>query len=353
MISRDNYSEAHIREIQKQSKADPVLIERTLYAFGLLEELEKVGLDFIFKGGTSLMLMLPEPRRLSTDIDIVVNPETDIEKYIKEASEIFPFQEMHEQKRVGRNNIVKRHFKFTYNSPIRNSPFYILLDVLFEENHYKRLVKKNINNSIILSEGEAMMVTVPTADCLLGDKMTAFAPHTTGIPVGIGKDLEVIKQFYDVGTLIEVFDNFDDLRQTYYDVSQSEIKFRGNRITSEDALLDTIRSAACIGSRGKYDKEEFHYFLDGTRQITDHILEHRRYNMEVASMSAPKIIYMAACLLTGKPYEKEIDADHLINEKLTQTELMDLKTFRRTQKEKYGYLVLADRLLQEYRKHKS
>ena len=122
MISRDNYSEAHIREIQKQSKADPVLIERTLYAFGLLEELEKVGLDFIFKGGTSLMLMLPEPRRLSTDIDIVVNPETDIEKYIKEASEIFPFQEMHEQKRVGRNNIVKRHFKFTYNSPIRNSP---------------------------------------------------------------------------------------------------------------------------------------------------------------------------------------------------------------------------------------
>lgn len=75
--------------------------------------------------------------------------------------------------------------------------------------------------------------------------------------------------------------------------------------------------------------------------------------MEIASMSAPKIIYMAACLLTGKPYEKKIDADYLIDEKLTQAELMDLKTFRRTQKEKYGYLVLADHLLQEYRRDKS
>lgn len=349
MISRENYSESHIREIQKERKADPALIERTLYAFGLLEALKRAGLEFIFKGGTSLMLVLPEPRRLSTDIDIVVNPDTDIEKYIKEASEIFPFEDMKEQKRIGRNNIVKRHFKFTYQSPIRKAPFYILLDVLFEENHYKRLAQRDIGNSIILSQGENLKVTVPTVDCLLGDKMTAFAPHTTGIPLGIGKDLEVIKQYYDVGTLIDVYDRFDDLRQTYYDVSAAEIGFRDNSMTSEEALFDTIRAAACIGSRGKYDKEEFHYYLNGTREITDHILDRRRYNMEIASMSAPKIIYMAACLLTGKPYEKKIDADNLINEKLTQPELMDLKTFRRTQKEAYGRLVLADRLLKEYR----
>ena len=39
MISRENYFEPHIRELQKSSKGDPGLIERTLYAFGLLEAL--------------------------------------------------------------------------------------------------------------------------------------------------------------------------------------------------------------------------------------------------------------------------------------------------------------------------
>ena len=78
MISKDNYTEQHIRALQAASKGDPSLIERTLYAFGLLEALAVAGLDFTFKGGTSLLLLLPKPKRLSTDIDIMVEPNTDI-----------------------------------------------------------------------------------------------------------------------------------------------------------------------------------------------------------------------------------------------------------------------------------
>ena len=58
MISRENYFEPHIRELQNSSKGDPGLIERTLYAFGLLEALRRVGMEFTFKGGTSLLLLL-------------------------------------------------------------------------------------------------------------------------------------------------------------------------------------------------------------------------------------------------------------------------------------------------------
>lgn len=54
------------------TKADPSIIERTVFAFGLLEAITRVGMPFIFKGGTSLMVMLDDPRRLSTDIDIIV-----------------------------------------------------------------------------------------------------------------------------------------------------------------------------------------------------------------------------------------------------------------------------------------
>ena len=75
MIQPISFAEEHIRELQKTSKRDPVLLERAVYAFGLLEALARVGMPFIFKGGTCLMLLMNRPRRLSTDIDIIVEPE--------------------------------------------------------------------------------------------------------------------------------------------------------------------------------------------------------------------------------------------------------------------------------------
>ena len=349
MISKENYSEEHIRSLQATSKGDPGLIERTLYAFGLLEALALAGLDFIFKGGTSLLLLLPEPRRLSTDIDIIVKPGTDIAQYIEKASHIFPFTSVTEQKRQGKNKIVKQHFKFSYTSPIKQGPLYILLDVLFEENHYIRLTEKQINNELLITEGHNISVRIPTVDCILGDKLTAFAPYTTGIPIREKKDLEVIKQFYDVCTLIDASEKFSDIRSTYMAVSAAELSYRGKESTSEDALEDTIRAAACIGSRGKYAEADYPSYLQGTRDIANHIYEHG-FNMETAAGLAPKLIYMAACLLTGSPFEKKIDAEKLRSENLTQKDLLTMKSFRKARTDGYGYLVLADRLLSLFRK---
>ena len=133
MLSKENFTEQHIRELQKMNRRDPILLERTVYAFGLLEALARVKMPFIFKGGTCLMLLLEHPMRLSTDIDIVVEPGTDVDEYIRMASKIFPFVTYEEQKRKGRNHIEKRHFQFLYDSPINEEPFFILLDILFEE----------------------------------------------------------------------------------------------------------------------------------------------------------------------------------------------------------------------------
>lgn len=200
MLRQENFAVEHIRELQKNSKRDPVLLERAVYAFGLVEALARVGMPFIFKGGTCLMLLMDHPRRLSTDIDIIVEPGTDLDEYLQKASEIFPFKTAEEQKRVGKNNIEKRHFKFIYDSPINDRPFYILLDVLFENNHYSELVSKEIKNDLLLTEPDYLTVNLPSANCILADKLTAFAPHTTGIPLNIGKDMEVMKQFYDVSS---------------------------------------------------------------------------------------------------------------------------------------------------------
>lgn len=348
MISIENYSESHIRQLQSKSRGDPGLIERTLYAFGLLEALRKVGMDFIFKGGTSLLLLLPSPKRLSTDIDIVVAPGTDIDSYLDKAGIIFPFVKKEEQFRKGKNNIEKRHFKFTYDSPINHRPLYILLDVLFEENHYERTVERKIENELLLTEGESLLVRLPSADCILGDKMTAFAPYTTGIPLRKNKDLEVMKQFYDVTTLIDVLDDFDDLRKTYFAVSGAEIGYRGLHLTPENALEDTIQAAACIGSRGKIATDDFSSYVNGSREIANHIFD-GRFSMEIASSLAPKVIYMASCLLTGEPFERAVDLESLKTEDLSQNDLKTMKALRKLRSNAYGYLVLADHILSQYR----
>ena len=70
MIDKRVYELDYIRELQKKYVSDPGLIERALYAFGLLEAIKSVGMPFCFKGGTSLMPILEKPARLSTDIDI-------------------------------------------------------------------------------------------------------------------------------------------------------------------------------------------------------------------------------------------------------------------------------------------
>lgn len=350
MISRKNYGEDHIRELQDASRRDPILIERTLFAFGMLEALVKVGLDFTFKGGTSLMLLLSKPMRLSTDIDIVVKPGTDVNAYIKKASEIFPFRSGEEHERKSKGKLEKRHFKFIYDSPVHSGDsLYVLLDILFEENNYERIVEKEIANDLLLTDGENLRVRIPSADCILGDKMTAFAPHTTGIPLGENKDMEVMKQFYDVSTLIDEFKDFECLRKTYFRVASTEIAYRECKIKPEDALMDTVRTAMCIGSRGKVCSEDFPFLLNGTREVTHHIYE-PGFSMEQASVMAPKVICIAACLLTGTPFELVTNPELYKQEDLIGSEIKKLRNIRKMKSADYAYLVIADRLLEGYQR---
>ena len=346
MILRDNYEESHIRDLQHESRKDPQLIERALYALGLLEGLSHTGLKFIFKGGSSLMLLLPEIRRLSTDVDIVVEPGTDIRKYIEMAADIFPFVRYEEQIRIGKNDIEKRHFKFTYFSPVRRSEFYILLDVLFEENNYEELVEKEIANDLLLTGGKNAVVTLPSIDCILGDKFTAFAPNTVGVPLHANKDMEVMKQYYDISTLLEEFQSFDHVRKTYQKIVQAEIKYRGLTITCQETLIDTIQAAISIGSRGTHAPNDYAAYIEGIRGVATHVYE-ERFTGEIASYRAANIIYMAACLLAGTAYEQIEDEKEYIKEPLTRSELKPLLKMRKVQPLQYAYIVKADRLLND------
>ena len=345
MISKASFEKEHIRELQTKSHRDPILIERVIYAFGLLEALVKVGLPFIFKGGTCLLLILEKPRRLSTDIDIIVAPGTDIDEYIKKASEIFPFISEEEDVRRGRNNIVKRHFKFTYDSPVNGKPFYILLDVLFEENHYQATEEKAIDMEMLLSEGEPYKVTVPSVDCILADKLTAFAPYTTGIPLRAYKDMEVMKQLYDVASLIDVFGDFGRVSATYRDICASEISYRGTDITPDECLMNTFEAAACVASRGTIRSEDYPLYVKAARDLHDHIFI-ENFSAEVAATISPKVMYMALCLLQSVPFTPVEDYREYSSRQISSDLLKPLKSLRKASPMAYAYVIKADELYQ-------
>lgn len=337
MIDKSIYTQEYIQNLTDEIKADRNLVERTLFAFGLLEALSRVEMPFVFKGGTCQLLLLNNPRRLSTDIDIIVEPNTDLDEYLHKASQLFPFKHMDENVRKGTNNIVKRHFRFYYNSPIQSTETNIILDVVFEECPYAKVIEKEIINQFLKVGLPRISVKVPSVDCLLGDKLTAFAPSTIGIPFGINKELEIIKQLNDIACLFDELNDYHAVKSTYIKTAEIEIGFRGLKINYKECLKDSMSSCLCIMAKGMIQEKDYEVFLTGIRKVKGHMLGYR-YNPDVAVDQASKVLYLCACLLVNHDFEKNIDFKNYKEIKKLPDELKSLFYLKKFNFNAFGYL---------------
>lgn len=345
MLSKEMYTGDYIQELYERTGNDPALLERMIFAFGLLEAIKRVELPFCFKGGTSLMLLLEHPRRLSTDIDIIVEPGTDIDKFIHRAGEIFPFIDVEEHVRIGKNNIEKRHFRFKYNSPRNGRDVTILLDVLFEVIQYGATVERPIKNELLITEGDDLSVIIPDANGILGDKLTAFAPHTTGIPFGVTKELEITKQLFDCGSLFDAMNDYGEVRASYDRIVRAEMGYRGLSISPEEVLRDTIKGSLCIASRGQSDEEEYTYYKDGISRIRNHILG-GVFSGDIAGAYASRVLYLASSLLAGcESVTKTEDLSVYTDQKIVLLKPKWFSYLRIVDPVAYGYVIEAGKLL--------
>ena len=220
MIKKECMTTEWIKSIPVRNKyKDLNLIEKVIRAMSLLEMLKLSGCPFCFKGGSALMLILGESaHRLSIDIDIICPPGTDIEPYLKDIEKFGFISKTLDERQQRDTNIPKSHSRFFYHIAYKNDdkPAYILLDVLYEDLQYHATEEVEIKGPFIELDDEPLKVTVPSADDILGDKLTAFAPNTSGIPYIKGDrdcSLEIIKQLYDVGRLFEHSGNFQHTKE--------------------------------------------------------------------------------------------------------------------------------------------
>ena len=160
--------------------------------------------------------------------------------------------------------------------------------------------------------------------------------------------MEVMKQLYDVSTLIDELKNLEKVKKTYQKIVQSEIAYRGIEVTPHECLQDTFEAAMCIASRGKYNTEEYPLYVAGIRDLRGHIYS-ENYNPEIAVGRAVKVAYIAVCLMTDAQFERVTDYTECINERLTQPELMAVQYLKKVNPEAYAYMIKVDRILEKLR----
>ena len=294
----------------KNRKADKILIEKVIRTLLLLEGLVKVNLNFVFKGGTALMLMMDLPKRFSIDIDIIISGKPENLEYLfHEIIEKQHFTRFEFQQRVTESEIKKAHYKFFYNPVYKthSEEEYILLDILFEKSNYQQIIELPIKSKFFISNDEELTVKLPSKNDLLGDKLTAFAPNTTGIPYfkkGRSMSMEIMKQLYDIASLVDIADNMDVLAETFKTFTKTELSYRNrDNLSYNDVIEDIIQTSLCIVSRGATGNGNFDELQSGIQRVSRFIFS-ESFHLEKAIIMASKAAYIASLI---RHNSREID----------------------------------------------
>lgn len=347
-----DYNAIDINWIEKVSKAnrkaDKTLVEKTIRAFILLEGLVTAGLPFVFKGGTSLMLLTKSSKRMSIDIDIIM---PDVPAHLTETLETVAqkqgFFRVEPQERHGETKVPKMHYKFYYKPIYRtaNDEDFVLLDILTEQVPYADIRQVEITSRFLPMTEPSIMVMMPSANDLLGDKLTAFAPNTTGIPYsknGNGMGMEINKQLYDVACLFDLFDDLKVVTSTFERIADNELHYReGDNLTKMDVLEDVFQTALCVSTRGMQGKGEFDELMAGIKRVNGFIFS-ESYQIDKAIVCASKAAYLSALIKKGVlEFERYSNPLQIKEWQIGQTEYNKLNKLKKSSAEAFFYWYKA------------
>jgi predicted nucleotidyltransferase component of viral defense system len=313
MIKEHCFTEDWLDTFKKKAahkRIDKAILEKMIYALHLLERIKANGLNFVFKGGTSLVLLLEQGNRFSIDIDIICNTDREtLETLLNTVIDSSNFKSFElDEHRGYKEGVPKAHYSFTFDSVTKGKySGTILLDVLIEDAIYPELTEKPVQTKWIETEGETN-ITVPTIEAITGDKLTAFAPNTVGIPYFKGRDqqafsMEICKQLFDLSKLFERLENMEIVAQSFEVFAVQEIEYRKTEtsdLTPEKVLQDTIDTCAILAKKGKGSADEKQKFIElqkGIRAFGTGFLMVGNFRIDDAVLAAARIAYVSAKIL--------------------------------------------------------
>lgn len=306
MINNETHTIDWILNLKSKlgKRIDPKLIEKVIWALTLLEQLKINGLNFTFKGGTALLLATEKPKRFSIDIDIITeHSEKEIIAVLQKIVEeniFLSWEDDNNRKHTPDAPI--GHFKAYYKSVVDGNIEPILLDLLYTTNPYPEVHELPIKHPWLSTSKEETIIRMPTFDAILGDKLTAFAPKTTGILYSKNRPVEIIKQLYDIAFLFDNITNLEIVRSSYNKVVQEEIGFRKLDITANEVLEDTCQACFTLAERDT-KSEDFNHLQLGIRNFTNFTID--RFSIDEAITAAAKVAYLTQLIQSDKEIKIE------------------------------------------------
>lgn len=349
MILPETFTPDWLKTVAKQfgKTTDLKLLEKVVRALSLLEELRRQDLQFVFKGGTSLILHFDQPRRFSIDIDIVMPRRTaDLPALfdaIVAGGQFIRWAD--DSDRKSHQHVPVEHYKFFYTSTVDlggragfgEEP--ILLDILYAEADYPNIIDKPLSHPWLRITEPILSVQMPDVNCLLGDKLTAFAPNTTGILYSKNRPLEVVKQLFDVALLFDHATDLDLTRQTFEKLAAQEIAFRQLSITTADVLDDIINTALLLTRRDATNKQ-FVFLQDGIKRLNNFIVSD--FRIEQAILAGSKAAYLSRLLRTGATQiDRYQNPMQIVNWQISDAQFSRLNKLKKVQPEAFFYWYLC------------
>ena len=314
MISEKCYTAQWLNSFKQQKEHKKIqvnILEKMIYALHLLEMLQASGLKFVFKGGTSLILLLDGEHRFSIDVDIICNTNRkELEEILNRIVENSRFNSVSlDGDRSYKQGVPKAHYIFTFNSVFTTkNPPSILLDVLIDNPIYPQITNSRIKAKWIETDTK-LVVKTPTIDAITGDKLTAFAPGTIGIPYFKGDvsfAMEICKQLFDLGRLFDKISDVEMVQRSFMAHALQEIQFRNSKgealsLTPNMVLHDTIRTCIALVKRDmnkdEPEKTNFRLLQEGIKAFGTGFLIKGNFRIDEATVAASKVAYLAAKLL--------------------------------------------------------
>ncbi len=221
----------------------------------------------------------------------------------------------------------------------------VLLDILFQENPYPKTDSKPLKSQFIETISDTKIL-VPTVNSLLGDKLTAFAPTTTGIHFGINKEMQINKQLFDIGELFNHTDDIKEVEDSFNHFVEIESVYRNEKFSTERVIKDLFEISFLISQikiRGGKENAITNEFITGMREIRSHLIT-GTYNLEQTKINAAK----TACVVSL--FGKEVDFKQMreynlakINDVKLSNDLSILERLKTLLPESYYYWQLIQR----------
>lgn len=170
---------------------------------------------------------------------------------------------------------------------------------------------------------------MPSIESILWDKLTILAPRTTGISYNSEKEFELMKQLYDIDKLFNEAEDIHEIRESFINIANREIKYRKLRdITYEDVLDDIEDSTKDIIYRE--NKDNLKKITEWIRKFKNFMLEKKFLIDKKALVAAGKVAYLVHLIRNNdsiiekykiadieipKEYRKRLKVIKKINEK--------------------------------------